>query len=71
MTVFGYQKGSSYTENHRLIGHSVCTTLLPIPKGVILHGEPCTTTELTTCGNTADHSIGNLTVLLGHIGYGC
>ena len=39
MTVFGYQKGSSYTENHCLIRHSVNMTLLPIPKGVIITGE--------------------------------
>ena len=39
MTVFGHQKGSSYTEIHWLIGHSVNMTLLPIPKGVILTGE--------------------------------
>ena len=39
MLVFGYQKGSSYSENNRIICQMV--TLLPIPKGVILTEEPC------------------------------
>ena len=41
MTVFCNQKESSYAKNHRLVWHSVCMTLLPIPKGVILSGRLC------------------------------
>ena len=40
-TIFGAQKGPSCTKNDRLIWQSVCMTFPPIPKGVIISGEPC------------------------------
>ena len=42
---FCHQKGSSFTENHRLLWHTVCMTLVSIPKGVILSGRLCSSNE--------------------------
>ena len=38
MTFFCYQKEYSFTKKHPIIWHSVCMTLLSIPKGVIIRG---------------------------------